>query len=110
MKKNIIISACLGLITSLAVILLFNIPILGTINAKCIDIMFKLRGDIDIYRDIVLLEIDDKTIDAYGSCPLKKDIYARIVEVLSKARVKAIGFDMSFSDVDGKNDSYFASA
>lgn len=90
MKKNIIIPICLGLITSLAVILLFNIPILETINAKCIDIMFNLRGDIDIHRDIVLLEIDDKTIDAYASCPLKKDVYSRIVEVLSKAKIKPL--------------------
>ncbi len=70
------------------------------------DVMFNLRGDIDIHRDIILLEIDDKTIDAYASGPLKKDVYARIVEVLSKARVRAIGFDMSFSSVN----DYLASA
>lgn len=73
------------------------------------DSMFKFRGDIEINRDIVLIEIDDKTIAAMG-WPLKKDVYARIVEVLSRARAKAIGFDMSFPIIDEKNDNYLASA
>ncbi|MEK7275531.1 MAG: CHASE2 domain-containing protein, partial [Candidatus Desantisbacteria bacterium] len=108
MKKNIIISICLGLITSIAVIFLFKIPIFETINNRCLDIMFNLKGDMNIHRDIVLIEIDDKTIDAL-SWPLKKDTYARLVEMLSQAKTKAIGFDMSCLNVDKKDNSYLAS-
>ncbi len=108
MKKNIIISICLGLITSIAVIFLFKIPIFETINNRCLDIMFNLKGDMSIHRDIVLIEIDDKTIDTL-SWPLKKDTYARVVEMLSQAKAKAVGFDMVFPDVDKKDNNYLAS-
>ncbi|MBU1753608.1 CHASE2 domain-containing protein [bacterium] len=109
MKKNIIISICLGLITSVSVIFLFKIPIFETINNRCLDIMFNLRGDTNIHRDIVLIEIDDKTINAL-SWPLKKDVYARVVEMLSQARARAIGLDMVFPNIDKKDNSYLASA
>lgn len=109
LKKNIIISICLGLITGLAVIFLFKIPIFETINNRCLDAMFSLKGEMNIHRDIVLIEIDDKTIDAL-SWPLKKDTYARVIEMLSQARTKAIGFDMLFPNVDKKDNNYLASA
>ncbi len=108
LKKNIIISICLGLITGLAVIFLFKIPIFETINNRCLDLMFNLKGDMNIHRDIVLIEIDDKTINTL-SWPLKKDIYARVVEMLSQARTKAIGFDMLFSNADKKDNNNLAS-
>ncbi len=45
-----------------------------------------------------LVEIDDKTVQAYGQWPLPRDTYAGLLHVLDEAGATAIGVDLLFLD------------
>lgn len=51
-------------------------------------------------NDIVIIAIDDATyeyvLDKYGEWPLKRDIYAKIVDKIEAQNPKAIAFDLMF--------------
>lgn len=47
--------------------------------------------------NIVIVAIDDPSLDALGSWPWSKRFHTELVQVLSKEHVKVIGFDVDFS-------------
>lgn len=51
-------------------------------------------------KDIVIVAIDDASyeyiLDNYGEWPLKRDIYARMVDYIEKQNPKSIAFDLMF--------------
>ena len=53
--------------------------------------------------DIVIVEIDDKSIDSLGHWPWLRSTHATLVKKLSKAQAKLIVFDVLFADADALN-------
>lgn len=73
------------------------------------DNWFKLRGQNQTGNDIVIVAIDEKSIERIGPPPWSRAVHARLVDKLQEARV--IGFDLLF-DIPGDPaiDSEFAAA
>ncbi len=64
-------------------------------------------------RDIVILAIDDASLAEIGRWPWPRRIQAEIVDKLTAAKVRAIGFDILFSEADTRaveNDHALAAA
>ncbi len=48
--------------------------------------------------DIILVEIDDRSLTQLGAWPWRRTIHARLIDALSEARPKAIGYDVLFTE------------
>jgi CHASE2 domain-containing sensor protein len=94
MRKDIFISGCLGLVISILVFLLIQSPIFKTINLRCMDILFHIKPESDIHRDIAIIEIDDNTIEVFPEWQDKNIVYVKIIEMLMQAGARVIGIDL----------------
>jgi len=63
----------------------------------------------DISRDIALVAIDERSLDALGQWPWTRDTHARLIERLNAAGAETIVFDILFSETSS-HDQYLADA
>ncbi|MBT7348817.1 adenylate/guanylate cyclase domain-containing protein [Candidatus Falkowbacteria bacterium] len=61
----------------------------------------KLFVQEEISGQIVLIGIDDNSIQSFGEWPWSRSLHAQMIDKLSKSGVKAIGYDMTFSESSG---------
>jgi len=61
--------------------------------------------------DIVIVAIDDKSIQAFGVWPWPRSLHAQMIDALSAAGAKVIGYDVTFSEAsDPTEDQALADA
>lgn len=53
-------------------------------------------------QDIVIIAIDERSLDALGKWPWRRNIHAELLQTLKNAQAKAIGLDIFFSEPDKK--------
>jgi len=74
-------------------------------QAREAGILPPLRWD----QRVVVIAIDDASLNKYGNFPWSRDRYAHLLQALSKSPPAAIGFDILFVD-PGQGDGEFAQA
>ncbi len=70
--------------------------LLQDIEQRTLDVRFALRGKRAVDPRIVIVGIDDKTLQKIGSYPLPRSDYALLVRQLSQAGASVIAFDVTF--------------
>jgi adenylate cyclase len=92
----------LMLATMVAVLLLYGlrVHILEVIELKTYDLRFLSRGPLSPSPAIALAVIDEKSLDAEGRWPWPRSKIAALIDRLSAAGAKVIGFDILFSEPD----------
>ncbi len=117
-KILVILSAAL-LIILLTQDYLFTIAPLKELELNLIDARFQRRGKIDIADSskVIIVEISQESYDQipppYNKWPWPRFIFAKLIENLSRAGVKAIGIDIDMPGPDQfspKNDSLLMQA
>ena len=88
-----------------AVLSSLSLPCFEPFELATLDYRFRLAGQSQVSSDIVLVAIDDETIEALGY-PLSRDFQASLIDILSKAGARVIGFDILFRDPDRYNPKY----
>ncbi|WP_028842356.1 MULTISPECIES: CHASE2 domain-containing protein [Thermodesulfovibrio] len=98
MKSKLFIFFCIGFCSILVVIISYfcKIDFLNSIDLKLKDVKFRLRGDIEPDKRIVIVAIDSKSIDRLGRWPWDRKIIAKLIENLKEVRV--IALDIVFSE------------
>ena len=85
---------------------------------KTLDLRYKIRGTDKIESDVVVVAIDEESIinmeagENNDSWPWERRHFGQLVKKLFENGAKTIGFDISFTSPDEKderNDTYFAS-
>lgn len=62
-------------------------------------------------KQVVIVGIDNKSVQALGQYPLPRSVYAAALQTLEKDGALVVGFDVSFPDArDGQGDAQFARA
>ena len=89
-------------------ILLFLLIALKTANPSFIKSISFLS--FDLYQkifplkkessEVVIIDIDEKSLKKFGQFPWNRSVFARIIENVNTAKPKAIGFDVFFSEKD----------
>jgi len=74
-------------------------------NNKIRDVFFDIRGDLNVSHNIVIVDIDEKSLRELGQWPWSRDIVAQILQNLTKAEVGIIGLDIVFAEVDKSSPS-----
>jgi adenylate cyclase len=72
--------------------------VLERLELSLLDWRFRLRGPQPLSSPIVLVEIDEKSVDEIGRWPWRRNVLARLMDRLTDADVAAIGFDVVFSE------------
>jgi adenylate cyclase len=108
------LSFMLATLSILSVLFLYYTqnPFLEAFEAKTYDLRFKdLRGPIQPSPNIGIIAIDDKSIAELGRYPWSRDNYARLLDKLAAANVKAVIFDAFFPERENvEHDRMFAAA
>jgi adenylate cyclase len=69
---------------------------LQDIEQRSLDFRFALRGKREVDSRIVIVGIDEKTLQTVGAYPLPRSTYAQLVRKLKEDGARVIGFDMTF--------------
>ena len=87
---------------------------LTSLDMQWLDAKFRMRGERAPGNDLVLVALDDRSLEALGSARLfERHHAARLVDQLHQAGARVIGFDITYSEVDPtnpENDRLFAEA
>ncbi|MDF2576851.1 MAG: adenylate cyclase [Chlamydiales bacterium] len=70
------------------------------LNYRIRDVWFELRGFKPTSGQIVIVDLDEKSLAEVGQWPWPRSLIAEMVETLQKDGAKVIGFDMVFSEKD----------
>ncbi len=76
---------------------------IDSVELKTYDTRFKLRGQVHPSPDILIVAIDQKTIDDLGAWPFSRVHYARMLENLKQDGAAVVGFDITFPKPDEKS-------
>ena len=92
----------IGIAVSILVILLgrFGIGFMDTLENKILDFRFLIRGRAEPGGQVVIIAIDEKTLDELGRWPFPRSYFVDVVRNLNENGVKVLGFDMIFSEPD----------
>jgi adenylate cyclase len=72
------------------------------------DFYFNFRGPEKASDDVVIVDLDEKSIKELGQWPWERDKFAQILTNLTNYGVGIIGLDIVFAEADGKSPSKFA--
>jgi adenylate cyclase len=69
---------------------------LENIEARALDARFNLRGERPHDQNIVIVGLDEKTLQQVGAFPIPRNAYAKMIDELVADRAKLIVFDANF--------------
>ena len=70
---------------------------LELLENKLLDMRFKLRGVMPAGNDVVIVTIDEKSIQSIGRWSWDRDVFAELLYTLTDAEPSVIAFDVIFS-------------
>ncbi len=73
---------------------------LETIRLKTFDLYQWLQPRILSEQPVVIVDIDEKSLESIGQWPWPRTIVAKLIDQISKAGAKAVAFDIAFSEQD----------
>ena len=72
------------------------------------DFYFKFRGPQKASEDVVIIDIDERSIHALGQWPWERDKFAQVLRNLTDAEAGIIGLDIVFAEADKTSPKKFA--
>lgn len=70
---------------------------------KIKDLMFKARGEIKGNENIIIIDIDEKSLKELGQWPWSRDKVAHLLQNLSEYGVGIVGLDVVFAEPDNSS-------
>lgn len=74
-----------------------NVPFKEVMDLKILDKKFSLKQGSPSGDEIVILAVDQKSLEKYRKWPWERELFARAVKKLSEMKAKVIGFDIIFA-------------
>lgn len=88
---------------------LFMPQVFFSFDNRLRDFMFVLRGELPKSDNVVIVDIDEKSLKEYGQWPWSRNIFAKLLYKLSDAGAGIIGLDIVFAEEDRTSPYRFAS-
>lgn len=79
---------------------IYHYSLIDTFDKKIQDYMFNFRGAIKQNDNVVIVDIDEKSLEELGQWPWPRDKFAKILENLTTSKVGVIGLDIVFAEKD----------
>ncbi len=95
----------ISLIVAFIFIVLYtlNLSSIKKFDNNFIDMFFNLRGEVVASKDIVIVDIDERSLNRLGRWPWRRDKVATLLDNLRDYEVGIVGFDMVFAESDGSS-------
>ncbi len=77
------------------------------VDHRTMDIMFRIRGAVPVSGQVVIVDIDEKSLGRIGQWPWPRNILARLTQNLIDGKARAIGFDIIFAEQDRTSPARF---
>lgn len=71
-----------------------------SLNNNLRDFLFDMRGELPQSKDIVIIDIDDASLQKFGQWPWSRSVVSDLITKLSDAKVGIIGLDIVFAEAD----------
>lgn len=81
----------------------FRVDFIDTLDLKLYDIMMNLRGDQEGRSEVVLVDIDDDSIEKLGRWPWPRSLIADGIRKITEGEPKVIGLNLIFSEPEASN-------
>ncbi|WP_375724994.1 adenylate/guanylate cyclase domain-containing protein [Arcobacter sp. KX21116] len=81
---------------------------ISNFDEKIREVFFEIRGEIPTTKKVVIINIDEKSINKLGQWPFSRDHMAQVLANLTNAGAGIIGIDIIFSESDRSSPSYMA--
>lgn len=104
LQNKFFTTSAIFLITSLIVLFIYFTTIFSGWQPRFYDKLFIPNALSD---EIVIIEIDNKSLKEYGRWPWPRALFAEMLEKLQPANPKVIGFDITFLTSEDPNDDQF---
>ena len=88
------------LLIFLIVLKFFNPSFIKSVSYLSFDLYQKVFPLVKRDSNVVIIDIDEKSLGKFGQFPWSRSIFAKIVQNVHEAEPKAIGFDIFFSEKD----------
>ncbi|MCM8819635.1 MAG: CHASE2 domain-containing protein, partial [Candidatus Omnitrophica bacterium] len=85
-------------VSILLISLILHLKLFNNFELIFYDWRLNLRPQLKTFDDIVIIEIDDYTLEKLGTWPLPRDYHASLLEALKFFKAKAVVFDILFSE------------
>jgi len=108
--KNFWIKTALAFILSsfLTWLYLFTPSVFYSLDNRLRDFMFVMRGEIPQSNNVVIVDIDEKSLKKHGQWPWDRELFANLLYDLSDAGAGIIGLDIVFSEEDRSSPHKFS--
>lgn len=100
--RNFLTYLCLAFFIAFSLMLTYEFfpKIPSSIDNRLRDSLFVLRGEMENSGNVVIVDIDEKSIKKLGQWPWSRNKLAQILTNLDNADVGIIGFDIVFAEKD----------
>lgn len=108
MFRKHLVNLIIGLIGAflIGLFFLFSPPQIQALDNALRDILFQARGEIPTTGDVVIVDLDEKSIAELGQWPWERDIVAQLLKQLSEDGAGIIGLDIVFAEADKTSPAY----
>ncbi|MEW6550697.1 MAG: adenylate/guanylate cyclase domain-containing protein [Campylobacterota bacterium] len=90
----------------LTFIYIFSPSTINSLDSSLRDYMFVLRGEIPQSNNVVIVDLDNKSLKEVGQWPWSRDVFADLLVKLTNANVGIIGLDIVFAENDRSSPNY----
>jgi len=90
----------------MAFLFVFSPPQLQSLDNSLRDIFFQIRGEIPTTGEVVIIDIDEKSLTTFGQWPWERNLVAQLIQQLSDDGAGIIGLDIVFSEKDKTSPAY----
>jgi len=103
----------IGCLAALAACLLFYTfgnhkpPLLAALDHRVADAMFRWRGPVKTSGSVVIIDIDEKSLQQIGQWPWPRNVVARLIHRIQAEQPRVIGLDMVFAEPDRTSPSRY---
>jgi len=100
--KNVLIKTAIAFVFSMFLTwaYLFTPQTFFSLDSKLRDFMFTIRGELPKSDNVVIIDIDNKSLKEIGQWPWSRNTIAKLITHLRDAQVGVIGLDMVFAEKD----------
>ena len=93
------ITLAVGVLAAVVALIVGEIAAVQRLELKAVDARFTIRGNQGAPKDVVILGIDESTLDRLNrQTPYPRSVHAGVIDTLRRDGAAAIGYDIEFSD------------
>ena len=97
-SPKIPLSTGIILVSLLVIISASSLRLCQGLELLTYDLRFRLKPPLKVSEDILIITVDDLTLNQLGQWPIPRDFYASLLDVLTAYGAKTVVFDILFPE------------